>query len=120
AAAVALFLAAVGLHVVVSYLVTRRTREIGLRIALGAQQRQVEWLVVRRSLGHVAAGLLLGSLLAPSVTGVLRHLLFGVDPTDPVVFAAAVAMLGLVASFASWIPARRAARVDPAAALRVE
>ncbi|HEY8537045.1 MAG TPA: ABC transporter permease [Vicinamibacterales bacterium] len=120
AAAVALFLAAVGLHVVVSYLVTRRTREIGLRIALGAQQRQVEWLVVRRFLGLVAAGLLLGSLLATSVTGVLRHLLFGVDPTDPVVFAAAVAMLGLVASFASWIPARRAARVDPAAALRVE
>jgi putative ABC transport system permease protein len=117
-AAVALFLAAIGLYVVVSYLVARRTHEIGIRIALGAQRAQVEYLVVSRSFVPVLAGLVLGTLVALFLARLLRGLLFGVDSTNPAAYAAAVALLATVAIVASWIPARRAARMDPNIALK--
>jgi putative ABC transport system permease protein len=119
-ATVALLLAAIGLYVVVSYVVARRTREIGLRIALGAQRAQVERLVVSRSSGLILSGLVLGTLLALSLARLLRGLLFGVEPTNPIAYAAAVVLLATVALVASWVPARRAARLDPIVALRAE
>jgi putative ABC transport system permease protein len=120
AAGTALLLAAVGLYGVVSYAVSRRTREIGMRIALGAQPGQVARTVVGESLGLATAGLVIGVAAALAGTRVLEGLLYGVEPTEPVAFvAAAVALIG-VTVLASWIPARRAARVDPTEALRSE
>jgi ABC-type antimicrobial peptide transport system permease subunit len=118
AAATALLLAAVGLYGVVSYAVTRRTREIGMRMAIGARPGQVEWMVVAQSLLLVGLGLAVGLAAALAGTRVLEGLLYGVEPTEPRAFAAAAALLTAVALLASWIPARRAARVDPSEALR--
>ncbi|HEX7049890.1 MAG TPA: ABC transporter permease [Longimicrobiales bacterium] len=120
AAGVALALAAIGLYGVVSYVVTRRTGEIGVRIALGAQARQVERLVVAGSLRLVLAGLVAGTGAALLLTRLLRGMLFGIEPTDPIAYIAAATLLAGVAGFASWLPARRAARVDPMVALRAE
>jgi len=120
AAAVALLLAAVGLYGVVSYIVGRRTREIGIRIAIGARPRDVSAEVIRRSLGLVAGGLAIGLVLAFSTTRLLRGLLYGVEPTHPVTFLVAAGTLASIAVVASWIPARRAARVDPVEALRAD
>lgn len=120
AAALALLLAAIGLYVVVSYVVARRTHEIGLRIALGAQRAQVERLVLSRSFSLVLTGLVLGTVLALSLARLLRGLLFGIEPTSPIAYAAAVVLLATVATVASWVPARRAARLDPTVALRAE
>lgn len=120
AAAIALALAAIGLYGVVSYVVTRRTGEIGVRVALGALPRQVEGLVVGDSLRLAAFGLAAGLAGALSLTRLLRGLLFGVEPTHPAAYLVAVALLTAVAAAASWLPARRAAKVDPIEALRVE
>lgn len=120
AASVALILAAVGLYGVVSYVVTRRTREIGMRVAIGADPGRVQRMVVGSSLGLVAAGLVTGVLLALGTTRVLQGLLVGVKPTDLRVFVAAATVLALVALLASWLPARRASRIDPLEALRSE
>jgi ABC-type antimicrobial peptide transport system permease subunit len=120
AGGVALVLAAIGLYGVVSYVVARRTNEIGVRIALGAQARQVERLVVGRALGLTIVGLAAGVAGAAASTRVLRGLLYGVTPWDPGSYAGAVVVLVVAAALAGWIPARRAARVDPAVALRVE
>jgi predicted permease len=120
AAGIALVLAAIGLFGVVSYLVARRRNEIGLRIALGAQSLQVEGMVVVGSLKLVAVGLGLGLAIAYGVSRVLGSLLFGVEPTEPVAYLAAGALVASVALLASWIPARRAAGVDPLDALRAE
>ncbi len=120
AAAVALFLAAVGLYGVISYLVTRRTSEIGVRMALGAEPASVQRLVVRGSLLLVGFGLGAGVLGALAATRVLTSLLYGVRPTSPTAYVAAAAVLAAVAVLASWIPARRASRVDPVVALRAE
>lgn len=120
AAGVALLLAAVGLYGVVSYVVTRRTREIGTRIAMGARPGAVEMLFLRRSAGLVVAGLVVGVGLAAATTRLMEGLLFGVEPTEPGAFVAGAVLLAAVALLATWIPARRAARIDPAAALRVE
>jgi predicted permease len=120
AAGVALALAAIGLYGVISYLVTRRTGEIGVRIALGAQARQVERMVVRSAFGQIAAGLAAGLVAALVLTRLLRGLLYGVEPTHPLAYVAASALLAAVGVMASWVPARRAARVDPMVALRSE
>ncbi len=120
AAAVALFLGAVGIYGVISYAVSRRTREIGVRIALGAQPTDVSQLVLRQGTGVVLMGLGVGVLAALALTRFLRGLLFEVSPTDPIAFLAMSVLLLFVALLASYLPARRAARVDPMVALRAE
>jgi predicted permease len=119
-AALALLLAAVGIYGVVAYTVSRRVREIGIRVALGAGPTAVIRLVVGRSLALVAAGALTGLVLAALAGGILQSLLFGVGRLDPWVFAGSAALLVLVAAAASLLPARRAARVDPLIAMRTE
>jgi putative ABC transport system permease protein len=119
-ASVGLLLTAVGMSAVVAYAVTQRTREIGIRIALGASGRSVLLLVVREALLLTAAGLALGLAGAAALTDVLQHLLFAVSPLDPVSIGSAVLVLAMVALGASAVPASRAARVDPLTALRRE
>ena len=119
-ALLALALAAVGLFGVLSYRVQQRTREIGIRIALGAGTRDVERHVVTRALVPVAGGLVVGIGLSRAATRVLGSLLFRVNAVDlPTLAAVAIVMLS-TALLASWIPARRAARVDPVRALQAE
>ncbi len=116
----AMLLAAVGLYGVVAYSVAQRTREIGVRIAMGAQQADVLWMVLARGLGLTAVGIGVGVALSAGVTRLLATLLYGMSPLDPVAFA--VASLGWTATamLASYVPARRAMRVDPVVALRWE
>jgi putative ABC transport system permease protein len=120
AGGVALALAAVGLYGLISYLVARRTNEIGVRIALGAQAAQVEALVVRSALRLAATGIVIGVAGAAISGRILGTLLYGIAPWDPLSYAGAMSVLAVVAVIAGWIPARRAARVDPAVALRSE
>ena len=117
-AALALTLAAIGIYGVLTYAVSQRTREIGVRMALGAERRHVVRLVVSRGLGLTLAGVGLGWLAAFAVSRFLEQLLFGVRPTDPGTFAVTAAVLLAVAALACWLPARRAARVDPVVSLR--
>jgi ABC-type antimicrobial peptide transport system permease subunit len=116
----ALLLAAVGVYGVISYGVTQRTQEIGIRVALGADDRKVLGLVVGHAAALTGIGLLLGLTGALGLSSVIAGLLFQVSPTDPPTLAAGVVLLSLVALLAAVIPARRAARVDPAIALRAE
>ena len=120
AAAAALMLAVVGLYGIVSYLVARRTHEIGLRMALGAVPRSVRRMMAVASLKLVAVGLAVGLAVSLSLAGVLRGLLFGVTPTSPAVYAACVVVLTLAAGLAGWVAAGRASRITPMDALRVE
>jgi predicted permease len=115
---VALLLGAIGLYGSVSYQVSRRTREIGIRIALGAQRRQVIGWIMRRGLVAAGLGLLAGALIAWQAAPVLSGFLYGVQPRDAWTFGGAIAVLGFVAGAASFLPARRVSRVDPAVALR--
>jgi predicted permease len=119
-ALLALALAAVGVYGVMAYSVASRTREIGVRVALGAQPRNVFGMVVRQGLGPAAVGLALGLVGAVALGGVLRKLLYGVAPTDPATFAAVTVVLLAVAVAACLVPARRALKVDPLDALRSE
>jgi predicted permease len=119
-AAAALALAVVGIYGVISYSVTQRTRELGIRIALGATPAAVRRMVVRQGLAIAAAGLALGLAGAAALTRLMRSLLYGVTPTDPVTFAGVAAVLVGIAVLASYLPARRATRVDPILALRAE
>jgi putative ABC transport system permease protein len=117
-AGVALALAAVGLYGVLAYAVRQRTREIGVRIALGARGADVLGLVVRQGLYLTVVGVVLGAAGAAVATRTLKSLLFGVEPLDPLSFIAACVVLLGVAALACFLPARRAARVDPLCALR--
>lgn len=119
-ATVALGLAALGIYGVVAILVTERTREIGIRMALGAQAGDVVGLVLREGMGPTVLGALTGLGLSVAAARAIGSLLFGVSDTDPVSFATAPALLTAVALLACYLPARRALRVDPIAALRDE
>jgi putative ABC transport system permease protein len=116
----ALTLVAVGLYSIMAYSVTARSREMGVRIALGARPSEVRRLVVVQGLGLLAGGLALGLPAAILGARLLRTLLYGISPTDPATIAAVAGMLVLVAVAAAYVPARRATRVDPVVALRGE
>ncbi|HET6229024.1 MAG TPA: ABC transporter permease [Longimicrobiaceae bacterium] len=116
--AIGLLLAVVGIYGVTAYFVTQRTHEIGVRVALGAASRDVLRLVVGRGLGLALLGVALGSAASLALTRFLSGFLFGVSPTDPLTFVVVAALLAGVALLASWLPARRAVRVDPMVALR--
>ncbi len=116
----AALLVATGLYGTLSYTMSRRTSEVGLRMALGAQRGQVLWMVLRSSLGMTIAGVAVGLPLALFATKLLKSQLFGVEPRDPVTFAGAVACIAIVSLIASLIPALRAASIDPMVALREE
>jgi macrolide transport system ATP-binding/permease protein len=118
--AIAALLAAIGLYGVTAYAVTRRTNEIGIRLALGAGRGDVQWMVLRESLWMVAAGLVIGIPAALALTKLVQQALYGIRPNDPVSFFTAGVLMVAVAAVAAWIPARRAARVDPMRALRFE
>jgi predicted permease len=117
---IATLLAAIGLYGMMAYAVTRRTNEIGIRLALGAGHGDVQWMVVRESLAIVAGGLMVGIPAALGLTRYVQVTLYGVKPNDAVSFVAAGVLIVVVAALAAWIPARRAARVDPMRALRCE
>jgi putative ABC transport system permease protein len=119
-AAVAVLLAAIGVYGVLAYLVSLRTQEIGVRLAIGASPRDVARLFLREGVTLVAIGLAVGLAGAIAAVQALRTLLFGVAPSDPLTFAAVVVALGLSGLCASYLPARRAARVDPMEALRTD
>lgn len=119
-AAVATLLAMVGIYGVVSYVVSWRTREIGIRMALGAQRGEVQWMVVRQGMMPVAAGIAAGVLGALWLTRLIESMLFHVSPTDPVTIGSTVGLLAAVALAACWLPARRASRVEPMEVLRYE
>lgn len=116
----ALLLAAIGVYGVISQLVSRRTREVGIRMALGAERRTVIGMILRQGGVLVVAGAALGVVAALGVGRLIRGLLFQTSPTDPVTYLALASLLAAVAIFATWIPARRAAAVDPVTALRDE
>jgi putative ABC transport system permease protein len=118
--ALALLLASVGIYGVVSYGVAQRTREIGIRTALGADRGDVLRLVFRQSLGLAAIGLLIGAVAAFGLTRFLSSLLFGVGPTDPLTFGGVAFVVTGVVALACARPARRAMAVDPATVLRSE
>ncbi len=118
--ALALALAVTGLYGVVSYTASRRTREVGIRMAMGARPTDITGMVIRNGAGLVAVGIALGLALAFVVTRLLAGFLYGVSVTDPVTFLGIPLLLGGIALLASWIPARRAARLDPMRALRYE
>jgi putative ABC transport system permease protein len=119
-AVIALTLAAVGLAAVIGYEVTERTHEIGIRMALGARTENVCRLAMRQGLTPAFVGLVVGVIGALGATQLVQTMLYGIAPRDPLTFVGVVALLVVVALGASWLPARRATRVDPIAALRAE
>jgi len=120
AALVALLLGTVGIYGVISYVVTQRTREMGIRLALGAEEGLVAGMVLRQGGVLAGLGILIGLVGALGLTRLMEALLYGVSATDPLTFLAVPLVLGAVALLASWLPARRAARTDPVEALRAE
>ncbi len=119
-AATAMVLAAIGLYGVMSYSVAQRTKEIGVRMALGAQRPDVLALVVKRGMTLVGIGIAAGLVLSLAMARLIAGLLFGITATDPLTFIAVAVLLGLVAFVANYLPARRAVSVDPLVALRYE
>jgi ABC-type antimicrobial peptide transport system permease subunit len=119
-AAAALMLAAIGLYGVMAYAVSQRTREIGLRLALGATGSNVLSLIVIRGLKLAGIGMLVGLVGAICLNRLLEKVLYAVKPTDPLTFCSVSLLLLLVATLASWLPAARAARLNPMEALKYE
>ena len=119
-ATTAMLIATCGPYGLMAYAVTQRRREIGVRMALGATRRDVLRLVLTHAIRIVVAGLIAGLIGAAGVTRVLQTFLFGVTPTDPIVFTIVTLLLLAVGLMAAWLPARRATRIDPCAALRAE
>jgi ABC-type antimicrobial peptide transport system permease subunit len=113
-----LFLAALGIYGVISYSVTQRTQEIGIRMALGASLARVQMDVVKATLQLALIGIAIGTIASFAVSRLIASLLFGTNPTDPVTFAGMVVVLGTIALLAGYIPARRASRINPTVALR--
>jgi ABC-type antimicrobial peptide transport system permease subunit len=116
----AVLLACIGIYGVMSYGVTRRTNEFGVRLALGGNRNDVVWLVLRETLFLVVVGLLIGLAIVPAITRFVLSLLFGLKPYDVVSILSAILTMTAVAAVAGYLPARRAARVDPMIALRYE
>jgi putative ABC transport system permease protein len=119
-AGLAMLLGAVGIYGVISYLVALRTREIGLRMAIGAQRSDVVRLFVREGLALAFTGIVIGILGAFGLSRILANLLFGISATDPATMTTVAILLGTVAFFACYLPARKASRIDPVHALRYE
>jgi predicted permease len=120
AAAMALALGIIGIYGVISYSVSQRTREIGIRLALGAQKRELRWMFVRPALALTGIGVVIGLAAAAAVARLMRALLFGISPLDPLSFAVVPLVLVMAAALASFLPASRAATVNPVDALRAE
>jgi ABC-type antimicrobial peptide transport system permease subunit len=118
AASVALPMGVVGIYGVIAYIAAQRTREVGIRMALGAQPSEVSRLFVRHGLVLTGAGLLVGIGVALALTRLMATMLFGIGPTDPLTYVAVSGGLGAVAIVAAYLPARRASRLDPVVALR--
>ena len=116
--ATGLILAVVGIYGVISYFVTQRTRELGVRMALGASTGSVRWMIVRQGLTLGALGVAIGSVVSYGATRLMRNQIFGVTTHDPVTFTLVSALLVCTAVAASYLPARRATRIDPLEALR--
>ncbi len=119
-AVLALLLASIGLYGLMSYAVTRRTREIGIRVAVGAQRQNVLWLVLRETLTLALLGIAIGIPAALAASRLIASMLFGLSPSDLPTIAAVSLLLLLVALFAGYLPARRASSIDPIVALRTE
>jgi ABC-type antimicrobial peptide transport system permease subunit len=119
-AATALLLAGVGIYGVMSYAVTRRVREIGIRSALGASRQEIVGLVLRQGMRVAGIGMAAGLVAAVALTRLMSALLYGVSPADPLTLVAVTVLLGAIALLACYIPARRATAVDPLIALRSE
>jgi putative ABC transport system permease protein len=120
ASGIALLLGMVGVYGVISYVVSQRTREIGVRMALGASASSVRRMVVGQGLALAGAGVALGLAAAVAMSSVMSSLLYGVSATDPLTYAAVAVALTAVAALASWVPAHRAAGVEPSTVLGVD
>ena len=118
--AFALFLAAIGIYGVLAYTVNRRTREIGVRMALGAERGRVMRMILRDGMQAVVPGIVVGTVGALFLARLIAGLLYGVAPSDPVTFGAVIAVLAIVTLAASLVPARRATKVDPMVAIRAQ
>jgi ABC-type antimicrobial peptide transport system permease subunit len=120
AGAMALVLGIIGIYGVLSYAVSQRRREIGIRLALGAQPGELKRMFVRHGLILASIGVAIGLIAASGLTRLMSSLLFGIKPLDPITYAAGALLLGIAAVLASYLPARRAAAVDPVEALKAE
>jgi len=120
AGVIALVLGIVGIYGVIAYTVSERRREIGIRLALGAPPAELSRMFLRYGLVLAGAGAVLGALAAGGLTGLMKSLLFGIAPLDPLTYAAGMALLAAAAALSSYLPARRAAAVDPVETLRAE
>jgi ABC-type antimicrobial peptide transport system permease subunit len=115
-----LLLSCVGLYGIMAHAVVRRTNEIGIRMALGAERRDIIWMVLKESMLLVAVGLAVGLPASWAGAKLISNQLFGLKPSDPLTLLTAVTLMALVAALAGYLPARRASRVDPLVALRYE
>jgi len=116
----AVVMAAIGLYGTMAYSVTRRTQELGIRMALGAQRRTILWMVLRETLVMVTTGIAVGLAASAAATRLISSMLFGIAPTDPITISLAIGMMLAVALLAGYVPAHRAMKVDPMRALRYE